>query len=93
MLATWLSYDDLHRLVSACLATPVLGHSIVFGMSDNAVTWWDNSKARHVGYVPQDSSDVFREAVFARTPQPDLLDPACVFQGGGFIKAEPSRKG
>ena len=93
MLATWLSYDDLHRLVSACLATPVLGHSIVFGMSDNAVTWWDNSKARHVGYVPQDSSDVFREAVFARTPQPDLQDPACVFQGGGFVKAEPSRKG
>ena len=25
MLATWLSYDDLHRLVVACLTTPVLG--------------------------------------------------------------------
>ncbi|MEO7401049.1 MAG: NAD(P)-dependent oxidoreductase, partial [Polaromonas sp.] len=46
MLATWLSFDDLHRLITACLSTPVLGHSIVFGMSDNAVTWWDNSRAR-----------------------------------------------
>ncbi len=50
MLATWLSFDDLHRLVAACLSTPVLDHSIVFGMSDNAVTWWDNRPARHVGY-------------------------------------------
>lgn len=89
MLATWLSFNDLHRLITACLTTPVLGHSIIFGMSDNAVTWWDNSRARHVGYAPQDSSDVFREAVYARTPQPDLTDPAVQFQGGAFVKAGP----
>lgn len=89
MLATWLSFDDLHRLISACLSTPVLGHSIVFGMSDNAVTWWDNSRAHHIGYVPQDSSDVFREAVYARTSAPDLNDPAAIYQGGAFVKAGP----
>ena len=89
MLATWLSFDDLHRLITACLTTPVLGHSIVFGMSDNAVTWWDNSRARHIGYVPQDSSDVFREAVYARTSAPDLNDPAAIYQGGAFVKAGP----
>lgn len=89
MLATWLSFDDLHRLITACLTTSVLGHSIVFGMSDNAVTWWDNSRARHVGYTPKDSSDIFREAVYARTPEPDLTDPAVQFQGGGFVKAGP----
>ncbi|GAB2903270.1 NAD(P)-dependent oxidoreductase [Paralcaligenes sp. KSB-10] len=89
MLATWLSFDDLHRLITACLTTPVLGHTIVFGMSRNAVTWWDNSRAHHVGYVPQDSSDVFRDAVYARTPAPDLSDPAVQFQGGGFVKAGP----
>lgn len=89
MLATWLSHDDLHRLITACLTTPVLGHSIIFGMSDNAVTWWDNRLARHIGYQPQDSSDVFREAVYARTPEPDLKDPAVQFQGGGFVKVGP----
>ena len=89
MLASWLSFDDLHRLITACLTTPVLGHSIVFGMSDNAVTWWDNSRARHIGYVPQDSSDVFRDAVYAKTAAPDLTDPAAIFQGGGFVKAGP----
>ena len=85
MLASWLSYDDLHRLIVACLSTPVLGHSIVFGVSDNAVRWYDNSGARHVGFMPQDSSDVFKEAVYARTPEPDLNDPAVQFQGGGFL--------
>ncbi len=89
MLASWLSFDDLHRLITACLTTPVLGHSIIFGMSNNAVTWWDNSKARHVGYVPKDSSDVFKDAVYARTSAPDLNDPAVQFQGGGFVKAGP----
>jgi uronate dehydrogenase len=92
MLATWLSYGDLHRLIGACLSTPVLGHTIVFGMSDNAVTWWDNSRAKHVGYQPQDSSDVFREAVFARTTTPDPTDPVALYQGGGFVKADPFQK-
>ena len=89
MLATWLSFDDLHRLITACLSTPALGHSIIFGMSGNAVTWWDNSRARHVGYLPQDSSDVFRDAVYARTANPDLNDPVAIYQGGGFVVAGP----
>ena len=89
MLASWLSYEDLHRLVTACLTTPVLGHSIIFGMSNNAVTWWDNAHAKHIGFIPKDSSDAFRDAVFANTPAPDLTDPAVQFQGGGFVKLGP----
>jgi uronate dehydrogenase len=89
MLATWLSFDDLHRLITACLTTPVLGHSIIFGMSNNAVTWWDNSQANHIGYKPQDSSDVFKDAVYDRTQTPDLSSPVAQFQGGGFVQAGP----
>lgn len=89
MLATWLSYDDLHRLITACLTTPVLGHSIIYGTSDNSVSWYDNRLACHIGYRPQDSSDVFRHAVYDRTPEPDLNDPAVQFQGGGFVKIGP----
>ncbi|MEY2953327.1 MAG: hypothetical protein RLZZ401_1414 [Pseudomonadota bacterium] len=89
MLASWLSHGDLHRLITACLTTPVLGHSIIFGMSNNAVTWWDNARARHVGYVPLDSSDPFREAIYARTPAPDLSDPAVQYQGGAFVRTGP----
>jgi len=89
MLASWLSFDDLHRLITACLTTPVLGHSIIYGMSNNAVTWWDNTGARHIGYVPQDSSDVFRDALYASTGAPDLDDPTVQFQGGAFVRMGP----
>ena len=89
MLATWLSFDDLHRLITACLTTPVLGHSIIFGMSNNAVTWWDNAQANHIGFKAQDSSDVFKDAVYARTPAPDVTSPVAQFQGGGFVQAGP----
>jgi uronate dehydrogenase len=89
MLSTWISFDDLERLVVSALTAPIVGHTIIFGMSDNAVTWWDNAQARHVGYVPQDSSDVFRDAVYARTAAPDLSDPAVQFQGGAFVRTGP----
>lgn len=89
MLATWLSYDDLERLVVASLTAPVVGHSIVFGMSDNTTTWWDNTAARHLGYRPQDSSEPFRAAVEARQPRLDPQDPATRYQGGAFVRTGP----
>ena len=89
MLATWLSYDDLERLVCACLTAPVVGHTIVYGMSDNTTTWWDNTSARHVGYRPQDSSERFRAALEARQPTIDLSDPASIHQGGAFVRTGP----
>lgn len=89
MLATWLSYDDLERLVRACLSAPVVGHTIVFGMSDNATTWWDNRSARHLGWQPQDSSEPFRAALQAKQPTLDRNDPAVLYQGGVFVRTGP----
>ncbi|MBT0570127.1 NAD(P)-dependent oxidoreductase [Curvibacter sp. CHRR-16] len=89
MLCTYLSYDDLLRLLVASLSAPAVGHSIIYGVSDNPVTWWDNSGARHIGYKPQDSSAVFREEVYANTATPDPKDPAAIYQGGAFVKANP----
>jgi uronate dehydrogenase len=89
MLATWLSYDDLERLVTACLTTPVLGHAIVYGMSDNHNVWWDNTSARHIGYRPQDSSERFRAALEAKQPSIDSSDPASLYQGGAFVRTGP----
>jgi uronate dehydrogenase len=86
MLATWMSYDDLKRLILACLTTPVLGHTIIYGTSDNSRSWYDNRLAHHVGYRPQDSSDVFFDAIHSQTPEPDLTDPAVIYQGGVFVK-------
>lgn len=89
MLSTWLSCDDLERLVVASLTAPVAGHCIVFGMSDNTSTWWDNRHAAHIGYRPQDSSEPFRAAAQARQPLLDTTDPVVTHQGGGFLRLGP----
>jgi uronate dehydrogenase len=89
MLATWLSFDDLERLVVASLMAPVVGHTVIYGLSDNTTRWWDNTSAAHIGYRPQDSSEPFRAAVEARQPVLDHDDPAVVYQGGGFVTKGP----
>lgn len=90
MLATWLSIDDLERLVLAALRAPVVGHTVVFGMSDNQAVWWDNRLAKHIGYRPQDSSEPWRAEVEAReNTWLDASDPVVAHQGGRFVRLGP----
>jgi uronate dehydrogenase len=89
MLATWLSYDDLERVIVASLTTPKAGHSVIYGVSDNTPGWWDNTPARHIGYLPQDSSEPFRAAREAAQPELDPNDPAVMYQAGGFVRMGP----
>ena len=89
MLATYLSYGDLTELVRCALFAPKLGHTIVFGASDNSASWWDNRKAAHLGFVPKDSADEQRERVEAESPPLDPQDPARIYQGGVFVRTGP----
>ena len=89
MLSTWLSYDDLERLVIAGLTAPNVGHSVIYGISDNRSRWYDNTGAAHIGYRPQDSSEPWREALEAAQPTLDRNDPATVYQGGAFVRTGP----
>ena len=89
MLATWMSFDDTERLIVAALTAPVVGHTVIYGMSDNATVFWDNTSARHIGYRPQDSSDKYRDAAEARQPTIDLTQPAALYQGGAFVTQGP----
>jgi uronate dehydrogenase len=88
MMATYLSYDDLTELMRCALQTPNVGHTIVYGASDNRDSWWDNSKAAHLGWQPKDSSEPFRAKVEAQ-PQVPADDPMMVYQGGRFVTHGP----
>ena len=88
MMSTWLSFGDLTQLLERALHAPNVGHTVVYGMSDNKQVWWDNRLAAGLGYVAQDSSEVFRDQVEAQ-PMPAADDPARVYQGGAFCAAGP----
>lgn len=88
MMCTWLSYDDLTQLIFKGLEAPNLGHTVVFGMSDNPQVWWDNRLAAHLGYEPKDSSARFQAKVDAQPPVA-ADDPAALYHGGAFTAQGP----
>jgi uronate dehydrogenase len=88
MMMSWLSYDDLTSLVRASLFAPKVGHTIVFGASNNKATWWDNSLAAHLGWTPKDSSEPFRAEIEAAPPVA-ADDPLMIYQGGRFVAQGP----
>lgn len=81
-LATWQSYPDFAAMAMACLTTPFLGWTPIWGISDNDRRWWDNRQAAYVGYRPRDNAETFAAAVLARTPPLDPGDLAIRYQGG-----------
>ena len=91
MLATFLSFDDLERLVLAALTAPAVRHTVICGVSDNDRLWWDNTPARHLGYVPRDSSAPWAAEIERTQPPLDMDDPANVYQGGAFVRQGPAR--
>ncbi|WP_268799506.1 NAD-dependent epimerase/dehydratase family protein [Pseudomonas huanghezhanensis] len=88
MMSTWLSYDDLTQLIYRGLTAPNVGHTVVYGASDNRDLWWDNRLASYLGYSPKDTSEGFRAQVEAQ-PMPAANDPTMVYQGGAFVEAGP----
>src|SRR6218665_1142006 len=78
--------------VPPSLTAPMVGHSIIYGVGDNAVGWWDNHLARHIGYQPQDSSERFRSRIESSEPPPDMTDRARIYQGGIFVRSGPLAK-
>ncbi|MDH3663761.1 MAG: NAD(P)-dependent oxidoreductase [Alphaproteobacteria bacterium] len=87
-LAIWISPRDLSQLIGIGLTHPDLHYEVVYGGSDNARSWWDNSNAYRLGYQPQDQAEAFAEIAHeASNAKPD--DPITAqFQGGTFCADE-----
>ncbi len=84
MLATWLSYPDLVHLVERSLLAPAVGHTVVFGVSANQESFWDNRAASALGFRPGDNAEDYRAEIEASTPLVGPDDPLVRYQGGQF---------
>ena len=92
-IGTWLSYDDLIHLVQRSIDSPVVGFTVVYGISNNDRAVVDNTKAGHLGFRPKDNAEVFAKEVFANTPPLDNKDPANICIGGPFATVELGNSG
>jgi uronate dehydrogenase len=82
MLSTWFSAKDFAALSHAALTTKTLGCRVIYGASNNALSWWDNSAHSDLGWHPQDSSDAYEEQLRKTRQEPD--HPMRRYQGGVF---------
>jgi uronate dehydrogenase len=86
-LAIWISGRDMAQLVTIGIERPDLRFEIVYGISDNARAWFDNSNAQRLGYRPQDRSEAHAEGILKREGPPGT-SPADIYQGGGHCMSE-----
>ena len=85
-LSIWLSPRDLAQLVTIGIEHPEIRFEVVYGVSANARSWYDNANARRLGYRPQDDSEAFAAEVLAREKPGDPV--AELYQGGAFTVEE-----
>ena len=87
-LSIMLHPEDLVQLIRIGFDTPGLTHEVLYGMSDNKRAWWDNSRARELGYKPKHRSEDQVAHALAEQAK-TATDPVCDFyQGGTFASAE-----
>jgi len=85
-LSIWISPRDLAQLVTIGIEHPEVRFEIVYGVSGNARSWYDNSNAARLGYRPQDDAEMHAAQVLAREKPGDPV--AEQYQGGVFVVAE-----
>lgn len=83
-LQTWLSHGDLIRMVEAGIKAHTVGYTPVFGISANTRMPVDNSKAAHLGYIPQNNAEDYAAELMAAAAPADPQDLAQMCLGGPF---------
>jgi uronate dehydrogenase len=88
MLATYLSYADLARLMVCCIEAPRTGNAIVWGNSANSRTWWRDDARAELNWVPQDTADIFAGALGDKVTDDPVVE---LNQGGAFCAMDYTR--
>ena len=82
-LSTWLGHEDLLRLTMRCIEAPSVGYLVVWGVSNNTRSYWDQTGAERLGYRPVQDSEDYAAGILG---QANPLDPVAQrHQGGGFV--------
>ena len=90
MLASWMSYPDLARLVKASVTAPGVGHIAVWGASANRrMTWWRQDDRGVVEWTPQDSADPFTGRLQGMTSNDPVEER---FMGGAYCSIDYTRQ-
>ena len=87
-LSSWLSYNDLIKLVIKAIDTPYTGYTVIYGISNNDRKNVDNSNASHIGYIPEDNAEIFAAEILQKDLTEELNDKGNQCHGGAFASTE-----
>lgn len=87
-LSIWVSPRDLTQLVRIGLEHPEVRYEIVYGVSGNQRSWYDNANAYRLGYKPEDDSEPQAAQVLSAEAGQAKNPIAEKYQGGTFCAEE-----
>ncbi len=88
MLSTWLSYADLCRLCERATLAAATGCIVLWGASANARTFWRKDGRETIGWLPQDSADIYAGQLLGKTSGDPVIE---LYQGGAYTRIDYTR--
>jgi uronate dehydrogenase len=77
-LSTWISHRDMISLMQRAIDAPGVGYQIVYGVSANTRSWWENEDGMTaLDWRPLDNAESWASQFTDETPLP--------YQGGGYV--------
>ena len=87
-LNSWISHRDMVQLARRCIDHPDYHFVVVYGVSNNLRSRWDNSNVKFLGYRPEDDSEVYAAEILARGEKENEI--SAQFHGGFYCPMEYS---
>ena len=85
-LLTWISHRDMVQLARRCIDHPNYHFVIVYGVSKNLRSRWDNTNVKFLGYRPEDDSEMFAPEILAQGKKENEI--AAQFHGAHYCPME-----
>src|SRR5580704_11815039 len=85
-LLTWISHRDMVQLVRRCIDYPHYHFVVIYGVSNNLRSRWDNINAKFLGYRPEDDAEAFAAEILAQNKKENEI--AAQFHGGFYTPME-----
>jgi len=85
-LLVWISHRDMVQLTRRCIDHPNYHFIVVYGVSNNLRSRWDNTNVKFLGYRPEDDAEVFATEILALGEKENEI--AAQFHGAHYCPME-----
>lgn len=85
-LLTWISHRDMVQLARRCIDHPHYHFVVVYGVSNNLRSRWDNINAKFLGYWPEDDAEAFAAEILAQNRKENEI--SALFHGAHYCPME-----